>query len=96
MKHNISICPGPGRQEEYEGWMERCPNILERRHSFPDKCLGPILGSFHLSQTISVTWNGDTWNGGTLFTSALRFPCLSWLLFSFLNSSSVLVLLCSR
>lgn len=82
--------------------MERCPSILERRHSFPDKCLGSILGNFyfHLSQTISVTWNSDTWNGGTLFPSALSFPRLSWFLFSFLNllfnSPSVLVLVCSR
>lgn len=46
--------------------------VLEGRHSFPDTAWVPFLGSSHLSQTISVTWNGDT--KGALFPSALSFP----------------------
>lgn len=65
--------------------------ILERRPSSPGCCLVPFLGSFHLSQTISVTWGGDT--KGALFPSALSFLLFSWFLFSFLSPSPVLLLL---
>lgn len=72
MKHNSSMSPGPGRQQEREGSWRDVPAPWREGTAFLTLPGSHFLGSSHLSQTISVTWNGDT--KGALFPSALSFP----------------------